>query len=106
MRLASVNDLLYIRKSLPVLYPKKKSFNSELLPLSRSFEIVQLFPSNKAPGEDKLHMAVVKDVQPAILLILTEIMNSSLWTYVFPSSWKESEIVLIPKDGGNPEIAN
>lgn len=51
-------------------------------------------------------MTVVKDAQPAILLILAEIINSSLWTYVFPSSWKESEIVLIPKDGGNPEIAN
>ena len=52
------------------------------------------------------HMAVVKDGLPAILPILTEIINSSLLTSVFPSPWKESEIVPILKDGGDPEVAN
>ena len=51
-------------------------------------------------------MAVVKDGLPAILPILTEIINSSLLTSVFPSPWKESEIVPILKDGGDPEVAN
>ena len=51
-------------------------------------------------------MAVVKDAVPAILPILTEIINSSLLTSVFPSSWTESEIVPILKDGGDPEVAN
>ena len=51
-------------------------------------------------------MAVVKDALPAILPILTEIINSSLLTSVFPSPWKESEIVPIPNDGGDPEVAN
>ena len=51
-------------------------------------------------------MAVVKDALPAILPILTEIINSSLLTSVFPSPWKESEIVPILKDGGDPEVAN
>ena len=50
-------------------------------------------------------MAVVKDALPDILPILTEIINSSLLTSVFPSPWKESEIVPIPKDGGDPEVA-
>ena len=68
--------------------------------------IVQSFPSNKAPEKDKLHMSVVKEALPAILPILTEIINSSLLTSVFPSPWKESEIFSIPKDGGDPEIAN
>ena len=51
-------------------------------------------------------MAAVKDALPAILPILTKIINSSLLTSVFPSPWKESEIVPIPKDSGDPEIAN
>ena len=51
-------------------------------------------------------MAAVKDALPAILPILTKIINSSLLTSVFPSPWKESEILPIPKDGGDPEIAN
>ena len=51
-------------------------------------------------------MAVVKDDLPAILPILTEIINSSLLTSVFPSPWKESEIVPIPWDGGDLEVAN
>ena len=63
--------------------------------------IVQSFPSNKAPWKDKLHMTVVKDALPAILPILTEIINSSLLTSGFPSPWKESEIVSILKDGGD-----
>ena len=51
-------------------------------------------------------MAVVKDALPAILPILTDIINSSLLTSAFPSPWKESEIVPTPKDGGDPEVAN
>ena len=51
-------------------------------------------------------MALVKDAVTAILPIWTEIVNSSLLTSVFPSPWKESEVVPIPNDGGGPEIAN
>ena len=36
----------------------------------------------------------------------TEIIKSSLLTSVFPSPWKESEIVRIPKDGGDPVVAD
>ena len=50
-------------------------------------------------------MAVVKDALPAILPILTKIINSSHLTSVFPSTWKESEIVPIPKAVGDPEVA-
>mgnify|MGYP007058677515 FL=1 len=69
-----------------------------------SFEInriIQSFPSNKAPAKDKLHMAVVKDASD---------FNRDYKKFTFdiciPSPWKESEIVPIPKNGGDPEIAN
>ena len=41
-----------------------------------------------------------------ILPVLTEIINRSLVTSVFPCAWKESEVVPIQKDDGDPEIAN
>ena len=92
-RLASVNGLPTAHEELSVSFiPKEDEFQ---FGAATSFEInriVQSFPSNKAPGKDKLQMAVVKDDLPAILAILTEIINSSLLTSVFPSPWKESEI--------------
>ena len=39
------------------------------------YKVVKSFPSNKAPGRDKVSMAVIKDALPCILLTLTEIVN-------------------------------
>ena len=53
-RLTLVNDLptvLHISNSLPVLYPKKMSFNFELLPLSRSIGLFSYFLQIKHPGK-------------------------------------------------------
>lgn len=69
-----------------------------------SFEInriIRSFPSNEARGKDNLHMAVVNDASD---------FNRDYKKFTFdiciPSPWKESEIVPIPKNGGDPEIAN
>ena len=63
------------------------------------------FPSNRAPGVDKLHMRVIKDALPVILPVLTELINRSLLTSVFPSAWKESVVIPILKEG-DYEVAN
>ena len=107
LSLASVNGLTTLHQELPVSFvPEEDEFRFRAATSFEINRIVQSFPSNKAPGKDKLHMAVVKDALPAILPSLTEIINSSLLTSVFPSPWKESEIVPILKDGGDPEVAN
>ncbi|XP_068680135.1 uncharacterized protein [Montipora foliosa] len=67
-------------------------------------KVVESFPSNKAPGRDKVSMAVIKDALPCILPTLTEIVNLSLMSSVFPSRWKESEVIPLLKEG-DPEIA-
>ena len=106
-RLASVNGLTTSHQELPVSFiPEEDEFQFRAATSFEMNKIVPSFPSNKAPGKAKLHMAVVKDDLPAILPILTEIINSSLLTSVFPSPWKESEIVPILKDGGDPKVAN
>jgi hypothetical protein len=64
-------------------------------------KIVLSFPSNKASGADKVSMKVIKDALPCILPTLTEIINSSLLrpTSVFPSIWKEAEVIALWKKG-------
>ena len=80
-RLASVNGLTTSHQELPVSFvPEEDEFRFRAATSFEINRIVQSFPSNKAPGKDKLHMAVVKDALPAILPILTEVINSSLLT--------------------------
>ena len=86
-RLASVNGLPTSHQELPFNFiPEEDEFQFRAATSFEINRIVQSFPSNKAPGKDKLQMAVVKDALPSILPISTEIINSSLLTSVFPSS--------------------
>ncbi|CAB3993753.1 Hypothetical predicted protein [Paramuricea clavata] len=50
-------------------------------------------------------MKNIKDALPCILPTLTEIINSSLLTSVFPSTWKEAEVIALLKEGDH-EVAN
>ena len=50
-------------------------------------------------------MSVIKDALPIILPVLTELINRSLLTSVFPSAWKESVVIPILKEGDH-EVAN
>ena len=66
---------------------------------------VMSFSSNKDPGYEKVTMSVIKDALPCILPVLTDIVNRSLLSSVFPAAWKISEVIPLPKDGDH-EIAN
>ena len=50
-------------------------------------------------------MRAIKDALPCILSILAEIVNRSLLTSVFPSSWIEAVVILLLKEGDH-EVAN
>ena len=65
-------------------------------------KIVLSFPSNNASGADKVSMKVIMDALPCILPTLTEIISSSLLTSVFPSIWKEAEVIALLKEGNRP----
>ena len=92
----SLSQWSTLHQEVPASFiPEEEEFQFRAATSFEINKIVQSFPSNKAPGKDKLHMAVVKDAQPAIL-ILTEIIFISL---IMGRIWN-------PKDGGNPEIAN
>ena len=68
-------------------------------------KIIDSFPSNKAPGPDRVSMRVIKDALPYILLTRTDIVNCSLLTSVFPKAWKDAEFIPLLMEG-DCEIAN
>ena len=62
-------------------------------------------PSNKAPGYDKVPLAVVKDCLPRILPTITKLINCSFESGTFPHAWKRAEVVPHLKDGDH-EVAD
>ena len=68
------------------------SFTSHSVSPYEILKIVNSFPSNNAPGMDKVSTGVIKDALPIILPALTEIVNCSLLTAVFPLAWNLEEI--------------
>ncbi|CAB4041599.1 Hypothetical predicted protein, partial [Paramuricea clavata] len=62
-------------------------------------QIVNHFSPNKAPGWDKITVNLIKDSLIFILPIITDLVNSSLLTSVFPTAWKRSEVTPVLKEG-------
>ena len=87
------------------LYPDPEQFQFRAVSTQEIRKIVMSFPSHKAPGCDKVPMQIIKDALPCILPILTDIVNHSLLSSVFPRAWKISEIIPLLKEGDH-EVAN
>ena len=85
--------------------PESEMFRFHSVSSNEIREIVMAFPSDKAPGYDKVSMSIIKDALPCILPIVTDIVNRSLLTSVFPTAWEISEVIPLPKEGDH-EVAN
>ena len=79
--------------------PDDEKFNFRAVSSHEIRRAVMSFSSNKAPGFDKVTMSVIKDALPCILPVLTDIVNRSLLSSVFPAAWKISEVIPLLKDG-------
>ena len=103
--LALTHDLSTV--NLPMISdqntPHSEKFHFQAVSENEIKRIVKSFQSNKAPGYDKVPMAVIKDALPCILSALTDTVNHSLSYFV--ASSKISEVVPLPKDG-DLELAN
>ena len=68
-------------------------------------KIVKHIPSNKAPGLDRVSAGVLKDILPATLPVIINLMNTSFASNCFAQVWKSA--VVIPKlksgDRNGPE---
>ena len=59
--------------------------------------LISCIPVNIASGPDSISSIMLHNTAPNISLSLSLIFNSSLSTGIFPSDWKNSNIVPIPK---------
>lgn len=62
-------------------------------------KIIKAFPSNKAPGPDKVSARVLKDSLPVTLSTITSIMNVSFCSNTFAKAWKTAEVSPVLKSG-------
>lgn len=60
---------------------------------------VQKLDQKKSPGIDRISSSMIINLPTSALKILMYIYNAILRVGYFPISWKESEIVMIPKPG-------
>ena len=67
---------------------------------------IMSLPNNKSPGPDKISMRTIKDSLPHILIPLTNIINNSLLSSVYPDAWKLAEIIPILKEGDHELAPN
>ena len=104
-KLAIEYNLPFVQHLSHITIPETNELNFYPVPSAEILKIFQSFSSNKAPGWDKVTVNLIKDSLPSILPVLTELVNSSLVTYVFPSAWKKSVVIPILKEGDH-QVAN
>lgn len=68
-------------------------------PAEVKFTIHKELKTNKSPGYDLITAEVLKQLPRKGIVLLTSIFNSVLRVGCYPSQWKISQIILIPKPG-------
>ena len=86
---------------------KKNNFPvNEFIRVEQIIEKIKYLKIHKAPGEDKISNLIIKNLPVNFLKFLTNVFNSCLKIFYFPSKWKYGKIVAIPKlgkDQSNPK---
>ena len=62
-------------------------------------KIVKHIPSNKAPGLDRVSAGVLKDILPATLPVIINLMNTSFASNCFAQVWKSAVVIPNLKSG-------
>ena len=97
---------LHEHRFTPRQHPIREQFSFSCTDSKEIKGIIASMPSNKASGIDNIPIRVIKDCIAPILPAITSIVNSSLGSSTFPSSWKIAEVVPIPKDGDHEQANN
>lgn len=70
--------------------------------LTRPREInryIQRLHNRKAPGVDKIHNILLKNVPIKCIVLLTKIFNACFKLHYFPIAWKTAKVIALPKPG-------
>ena len=76
--------------------------NSSKVTVKEISGTIQKIQNIKAPGYDKITGKILKELPAQALKLLAHIINSSLNLKHFPTPWKVSEIIAVPKPGKDP----
>ena len=77
---------------IPKNYPVSDQFSFTTVECSQVKDIVNSIPNKKAPGIDKVSPRFIKESLPTMVPSITSIINASLRSRVFPTSWKIAEV--------------
>ena len=69
-------------------------------------KIVKHIPSNKAPGLDRVSAGVLKDIVPAILPFIINLINTSFASNCFAQVWKSAVVIPNLKSGDRDDPEN
>ena len=69
-------------------------------------DLLQNIDVSKASGQDQISGRMLKDTATSIVTPVTKLFNKSISTGCFPTMWKQSNIVPIPKSGDKGNSTN
>lgn len=92
--------------STTIQYPADELFNFKPVTCSEVQRIISSMPPNKSPGPDKISPRIIKDCLPVILGPLTDIINCSLASSIFPDTWKLADVIPLLKEGDHELASN
>ena len=74
-------------------YPESEQFFLSQITREELVSVVRNMPTNKSPGIDKVTVKVIKDCLSIVSEPLTDVINLSLSSNIFPTTWKIAEVV-------------
>jgi hypothetical protein len=86
-------------------YPQSEQFSLSQITREELVSTVMNMPSNKSPGNDKVTLNVLKDCLHIVSESLTDLINLSFTSNIFPIAWKTAEVIPLEKEG-DCEIAS
>ena len=105
--LAQQNNITFSRNTpFNISQLPQKLFSFRCVSYEHVHRAVLSLPLNKSPGPDTVSTRVIRDCLPVILGPLTEIINCSLSTTIFPTAWKLAEVIPLLKDGDHDVTSN
>lgn len=67
-------------------------------------EICHTFKNNKAPGIDKIHNIVLKNMPTEFYNVLAKVFNCYIRDGVFPTIFKQAKVIPVHKKGKDPKL--
>ena len=87
-------------------YPESEQFFLSQITREELVSVARNMPTNKSLGIDKVNIKVIKDCLSIVSEPLTDIINLSLSSNIFPTIWKIAEVVPHVKDGDGEVASN